>query len=886
MASAGTIQACLSDDSDATYASGNDADELLIGFGTFSLPSLAQVRAITPRIRMRTPIPAGGSENYSVEDGSSNVYAAGVIAHSATLATYTGVSATDGPGPTGDGTGNEWPQADLNAIQMRFSNFGAFGPTSDLVEVYLDVLYNLRPTATVTAPTGNQSTNRPTVTWTYSDPEGDIQQYFIVKIFAVGVYSAPGFNPDSATATYSTSQTSSATSWQTSVLPSGTYKAYVAVADAGAGFHFGAWAAGPVFQVVSGEGILFDVPAVPVILSAAGDTDNARAVLLIEGRDNELTRTQSTAESGPLGWEAETNVTSLAYVGSLTQGVAAINITTTAAADARIRTPAGTGGWPIVPSKAYTAQVSVASFPSKNYRTLLRWYDSGGSLLQTDTGSSVASSIFTVTTAYVNATSPPTARYVSQVIEILAAGAGATYGADKMSVAPGVYSVGSWTRGGFVVERGSLADTFSRVNSASSLGTSTHGEAWTAQAGTWGISSEQGYIVSTSQTDGSAVLTSGFLMDGVIEADVTLSSTSERAVAGLVFRAQDTNEYLLVRMRKVSGADIIEFVRRVGGVNTVVSSFTPAGLANGTTYHLAVEFFSAQVRVYLDGVLKLDTILASANVPTYANAANNLYGLYVSSGAALDDGGSRFDNFSASLIKRQVVVVERSLDEGISWTAVRSINPGVLSDPGQYGTFYDYEAPRDREVWYRAYVLGAESDVVVQSDYSQTAVMSVVIESDGQSWFKSPSNPALNFAVCHSTWAFETTSDVRKGVFRIEGRRTPVIISGELQSETMQLEIAFRNDTEYDAFEALRALQEPVLWQTCYGDDGLDQYWVDLGERKTTRRTTDDQNNNQIRVVRVNAIEVSSPDEEDATDTAFTWAGLAGFTWGELLGAG
>lgn len=99
------------------------------------------------------------------------------------------------------------------------------------------------PTADVIAPSGDQTTtSRPTVKWTYSDPDGDPQEQYHVKFFDATAYSAAGFDPETATATFDTGAVSSA---GTSYTPGSdltnytAWRAYVKVMSQG---QWSAWA--------------------------------------------------------------------------------------------------------------------------------------------------------------------------------------------------------------------------------------------------------------------------------------------------------------------------------------------------------------------------------------------------------------------------------------------------------------------------------------------------------------------------------------------------------------------------------------------------------------------------------------------------------------------
>lgn len=96
---------------------------------------------------------------------------------------------------TVDTVGQEWTQAAVNAFELRLGRDNA-GTNLRLAEVYCDVDYNERPVATATGPTGTTTdTTRPTITWTYADPESDPQASWMVRVFSDDQYLAAGFDP-------------------------------------------------------------------------------------------------------------------------------------------------------------------------------------------------------------------------------------------------------------------------------------------------------------------------------------------------------------------------------------------------------------------------------------------------------------------------------------------------------------------------------------------------------------------------------------------------------------------------------------------------------------------------------------------------------------------
>lgn len=854
---AASREAALSDNSDTSYVTGASNDVvLLMGFGTFTLPALAQVRSITSRARIQTPTGTGA---VIIETRSANdaIWGTGSKAGTATITTQSFNVSTTGPG----GAPNPWSQADIDGIRMALYGNAVYDP-SRVMEIYLDVLYNERPVTTVSGPTGAQATSAPIASWIYLDPEGDLQALYHVKVYPSTIYTLPGFDPatsSGATVDFPTG-TGAGTSHQLPSLGIGTYRAYVRTSDVGASGAFGVFAAGADFTVAT-------PPAVPLITAVTPETAANRMAVSLTGRDNQLTRTQAGAESGALAWLANTNCTIVYSQTAALEGLASIRMTATAGGDMSMRTWSGAFADGI-PVKVGATYAGLASFSrgvatARSVRVKLEWRDSAGTVLGgTVTGASATEPASGFIQASASGVAPTGAVWGVLYAEVLAAGAAELHYVDQMSFAPETLT--TWTRGGLVQERGNLADTFTRADSAVSLGTAetvdvVESGAWTANLGTWGIVSNRAYLVTTTAS-GTATLATSFIMDGVVEADITLSPTALRSVVGLVFRANSSTENLSARLRLLSGVNAVELYQRVGAADTLVAAFNSAGLVASTTYRLRVAFYGPRVRVYLDNVLRIDYTILTADLTFFTSSNDNRAGLFISAGAALDDGGSRIDNFSLHQPKTQVVALERSLDSGLTWALVRGAQAVVLADIGQVGTAYDYEVPRDTVVTYRARVGASEDGFSFFSAYS-TPVTGGPLTSDGLSWLKNPSNPALSVSLCLVAETLEVSSSEDQGVFYAEGRQFPIINSGTIRGETMSLELAFANDAAFDAFEVLRRRQEPLLFQTVFGDDGLDQYWLRLGNRRSRPHTTHvaAMAKEQLRTVRVDAIEVASP---------------------------
>jgi hypothetical protein len=234
--------------------------------------------------------------------------------------------------------------------------------------------------------------------------------------------------------------------------------------------------------------------------------------------------------------------------------------------------------------------------------------------------------------------------------------------------------------------------------------------AWSSLAGTWGIIGNKAYV-SAGTGDSFAVVTSPLVVDGYVQADITLSPTTNRATVGLVFRAADLNNMLLIEIVKNGVDDAIKLWKRVTGTWTNLASLTGAGLVNGTTYTFKVEFFGGQVYVYQNGILKLSWLLAAGEITAFGGATNNKYGLRENFGAGADDGGSRFDNFVTMLPETQTITLQRSIDGGVTWRTVTGASAYNLTDPQQQATIYDYEVPSLVTPQYRVFANAAEASV-------------------------------------------------------------------------------------------------------------------------------------------------------------------------------
>lgn len=579
---------------------------------------------------------------------------------------------------------------------------------------------------------------------------------------------------------------------------------------------------------------------------------------------NRLTTNESSIETDATGWSAGTNTPTVARTtGQFLDGAAALSLTA-----------AGVGGMSVLLAapeavtvgRSFTARAWFkTAVTARSVRVDILWLNAASTVIATTTGSVVTDATAVWTEASAVGVAPALAVYARPELVVVTTAAAEIHYIDVVTLAETADV--TWSRGGGVLNLGAASDAFTRADNAASLGTADVGGAWTAHVGTWGIIGGKAYLASTTLA-AIATLQRAPFADGTLTVDITTGTGPNRTDVGVILRAVDGTNALIVRLNKLVGSiNRVDILKYVAGVATQLATNDAAQLLDATTYGVKVEFFAGSIRVYLnrnDGagyVLLVETALSSADITTFGTTANTRYGLYMSAAAASDDGTSRFDNFVLTGPPSQRVYLERSDDGGTTWVKVRGVNGVDLTDPAQRNTWYDYEAPRDKAAMYRAKESLTEGLVVTETGYSETLTMSTALASDGTFWLKSPTDPTKSIQFLSLNSGMSSTSTEKLTVFEALNRADPIIHGDTIRLEVFDpLDIAFLNDAAWDAFEILRRRQEPLLLQTCYGDDGLDQFWVRLGPNRDVIRVTNDQMATaQLRRVRIKAYEVLIP---------------------------
>lgn len=120
-----------------------------------------------------------------------------------------------------------------------------------------------------------------------------------------------------------------------------------------------------------------------------------------------------------------------------------------------------------------------------------------------------------------------------------------------------------------------VVDTFARVDTPTSLGTTSSGSQWLASAGVWGISGNSAYV-ATANTPVALTTVRGGTADGVVGVTVAKMAPG----AGLVFRC--VNALNCWRVEAIPQFGTWNVVRIQGGVETKVATLGTVPVADGT----------------------------------------------------------------------------------------------------------------------------------------------------------------------------------------------------------------------------------------------------------------------------------------------------------------
>lgn len=189
-------------------------------------------------------------------------------------------------------------------------------------------------------------------------------------------------------------------------------------------------------------------------------------------------------------------------------------------------------------------------------------------------------------------------------------------------------ALGRYARAGAAGAGVSITDSFTRADSAVSLGTTTTGaKVWSALSGVWGVLSNQAYVATTG-TEPVAVIDAGV-------ADCTVSVVCRPTVGkqGLAFRVVDISNF----WRTVALGGNLYLQKTVATVLTdAPGSPIAQALADGDT--LSVVLSGTSIIVKVNGVTKYSITDSQFQTATKHGLAEAVSG----------DTAAKFDDFSVT----------------------------------------------------------------------------------------------------------------------------------------------------------------------------------------------------------------------------------------------
>lgn len=158
--------------------------------------------------------------------------------------------------------------------------------------------------------------------------------------------------------------------------------------------------------------------------------------------------------------------------------------------------------------------------------------------------------------------------------------------------------------------------------------------------------------------------------------------------------------------------------------------------------------------------------------------------------------------------------IQRSDDGGTTWSAVRFAT-GISGTFGSGTNIYDHEAPRATSVQYRARVSALNTGVTY---YSNWTTVTSVTQITADNWnIKNPLLPATNMIDVQAIGDTNETLTEDMGVFRPQGRRYAVVVSGSLHGYDGELTIVTSTSYEWTSLRTLIESQSILLLESPYG---------------------------------------------------------------------
>ncbi len=517
---------------------------------------------------------------------------------------------------TRDARGLAWDVQRLNKVIVRTFSYVSVAISVRIYKLYIRINYRVRPTVTVTAPTGTVLTPSPTIAWTYAQADGDPQKKVEYKVYTAAQVGRPNFSPDRTVATFHQVLNGDVSSHviPTSLNPDQYYVYVRAYSSFGAKSR---WAnkqftvAGPSPAPPGNDNAgVAGTPGVGVI-TVIPDSFRSSASLTMRDASNLLSVQQADFETTSDALEYTTSNCAVARDTSdhFGEGVASMSLTASSAADMS----ATSGFVEVAPSAPYTivSQFKAAT-TGRTVRVKALFFDeafaSTGSTV-TGTGTD-ESSTWTEVTA--TGTTPAAAAYVKVTLEVASPANAEVHRVDHVGF---MYGAGSaWSHGGHMSRN--LLDAYSATGDDPS--NSTYG--WIAGNIACSVSRP-----AASGTGSHGSLTNRLTYNGV-------SPTIAARGAGTTFNSvtSGTDFTLNKPASTVSGDLMLAFVTSSergtitppAGWTTVSTTSLDDGSTDVALWVLKRTAGGSEPASWTDGVLGTTSLRRAAVVASYGGAAD------------------------------------------------------------------------------------------------------------------------------------------------------------------------------------------------------------------------------------------------------------------------
>jgi hypothetical protein len=191
----------LSDSSDATYIkSPASKKEATVRFPVdiTGIPAGAKIVSITVKVRCNKTSAANRSLTVNTFNYFNCArYFSRTIYPTETIADYEVATYRR------DSLGHRWDHHRLNKLLVRMFSYSRVADGVRVYKAWVEINYKPRPEVVIDSPTGTITTPSPTVQWTYSHEDGDVQGSALYKIFTASQVANAQFSPDHSAPQYS-----------------------------------------------------------------------------------------------------------------------------------------------------------------------------------------------------------------------------------------------------------------------------------------------------------------------------------------------------------------------------------------------------------------------------------------------------------------------------------------------------------------------------------------------------------------------------------------------------------------------------------------------------------------------------------------------------------